>query len=159
MLYTWKKVTTMVHKNIISLFYYEIVGEISCVRRESGTAKIWYFQRALFLHSDSMRLVQSWLKKFNYLCFFFILGSYLLSKLASLIHIDFSLPQPGDVWPPVGPHSGGMTSSLSVRTDCSGVENFHHYIFFRHPHTFWLLFLPASHPHNSHGISVVFCLH
>ena len=51
-----------------------------------------YLQRTLLLRSISMRLVHGRLKTFNYLYFFFVLGSYLLLTLASLVHLDFSLP-------------------------------------------------------------------
>ena len=39
-----------------------------------------------------MRLTQGQLKIFNHLRFFFVLGSYSLSTLVSLVHLNFSLP-------------------------------------------------------------------
>ena len=85
-------------KRFISLFFYEIV-EIVVKEREIRNyqdlhqVNIQYIQWVLLLHFASTRLIQGQLKTFNRFCFFFVPGSYLLSTLASFVHLDdFSLP-------------------------------------------------------------------
>ena len=90
------------------------------VVRELRTAKIYtrlrcdLFRDSLGLNEAGTR--QSW--KLNHLCFFFVLGSYSLSTLTSLVPLIFSTSQPGAVWPP-DPHpnranaQNGVTSIIT----------------------------------------------
>ena len=150
------KVGNIFHKNIISLFILLLRnrGEISCVKRESdrqGTAGIRYLQRALLLCLALGRL-----KIFNHLCFSFVLGSYLLSTLVSLVHLDFTF-HPGAVWPPRSTPwlAWHLVSPLLYFLFCvhciRGEKLLSLYIFLEA-----LSHFPASHLCNSRGFSAFF---